>query len=137
LTKFVEQCPANRQGCSTVDEKGYQEAFTEAGEKIVAQEQTEDQEVACLNFRWTYFPRIPPSRFKNQALCRTHQDNKGYGCTFASLKHFVIVIELKTFVIESGGMGIWAIGRKSANPVLHRIGLIKLAAKNVYLEEMI
>jgi hypothetical protein len=37
LDKFVEQCPANRQGRSMVDEKCYQEAITEAGEKIVAQ----------------------------------------------------------------------------------------------------
>jgi hypothetical protein len=71
-----------------VDEKGYQEAFTEAGEKIVAQEPTEDQEVACLNCSSTYFPRIPPSRFKNQALCRTHQDNKWYGCPFRFSKAF-------------------------------------------------
>jgi hypothetical protein len=45
LDKFFEQCPANKQDRSLVDEKSYHEAITEAGEKIVAQEPREDQKV--------------------------------------------------------------------------------------------
>jgi hypothetical protein len=91
LDEFVEQCLANRQGRSKVDKKGYQEAITEAGEKIVAQEQTEDQAVACLNCCSTYFPSILFPVSKIDPFVGLIKMMSVMGILFAFRKHFVIV----------------------------------------------